>query len=164
MKALSLRQPWIDAVLNGGKRIENRLAWNNCSHRGPLLLHAAKVMTRDDWEQAHQWAVHKGLTWRPPPGTPFAPAGSPKHWNTPWLVFGAIVGRCDVVDVIFPGGVRRSPAGAILGPHPRRDDPWYMGGFALVLDNVHSFGLPTYCAGMLGLFTPSDDVLAVLPP
>lgn len=163
MKALSIRQPWVDAILNGGKRIENRLAWNNSSYRGPLLLHAAKAMTRDDWEQAHQWATHRKLAWRPPPGTPFAPGGSSKHWNTA-LVFGAIVGRANVVDVIFPGGVRRSPAGAIIGPHALAGDPWYMGGFALVLDDVQAFAVPTYCAGALGLFNVSDDVLPVLPP
>lgn len=152
MKALSIRQPWVDAILHHGKRIENRTQWRNCSHRGPLYLHAAKAMTMDDWGEASMFAKSRKLAWQPPP------------MHSSALVFGAIVGRCNVVDVIFPGGVRRSPAGAILGPHPLAGDPWYMGGFALVLDNVHAFAVPAYCPGSLSLFTVSDDVLAVLPP
>jgi hypothetical protein len=40
MKALSLWQPWCFAILHLGKDVENRSWWT--SHRGPLLLHAAK--------------------------------------------------------------------------------------------------------------------------
>ena len=42
MKALSLTQPWADAILEQGKRIENREKWTACKYRGPVLLHAAK--------------------------------------------------------------------------------------------------------------------------
>jgi hypothetical protein len=39
MKGLSLRQPWLTAILHLGKRIENR-TWNT-SYRGEVLLHAS---------------------------------------------------------------------------------------------------------------------------
>ncbi|MGN6422004.1 MAG: hypothetical protein ACTHLA_01705 [Asticcacaulis sp.] len=40
--ALSIRQPWIWAMLNMDKRIENRMWLTN--KRGPIALHAAKGM------------------------------------------------------------------------------------------------------------------------
>jgi hypothetical protein len=43
MKALSLRQPWVAAVLRLGKTIENR-RWYT-TYRGRFLIHAAKYMT-----------------------------------------------------------------------------------------------------------------------
>lgn len=40
MKALSIKQPWAWLILAGHKPVENR-TWSS-SHRGPLLIHAAK--------------------------------------------------------------------------------------------------------------------------
>lgn len=51
MRALSIRQPWLWAILEGGKRVENR-DWASCSYRGPILLHASKGCTRDEYEDA----------------------------------------------------------------------------------------------------------------
>lgn len=50
MKALSLRQPWANAVLHLGKTIENR-RWNT-SFRGEFLIHAATGMTDDEYDDA----------------------------------------------------------------------------------------------------------------
>lgn len=50
MKALSIRQPWAWLIVNGYKDIENR-DWY-IGHRGELLVHAAKGMTRDEYEDA----------------------------------------------------------------------------------------------------------------
>lgn len=41
MRALSIRQPWLWAILHGGKTVENR-DWTSCEYRGPILLHASK--------------------------------------------------------------------------------------------------------------------------
>ena len=38
MKALTIRQPWADAIVHGTKRTENR-TWKT-THRGPVLIHA----------------------------------------------------------------------------------------------------------------------------
>lgn len=43
--ALSIRQPWVDLILKGEKTIEVR-EWP-VSHRGPLLVHAARTI---DWK------------------------------------------------------------------------------------------------------------------
>lgn len=50
MKALSLRPPWAWAVMNAGKRIENR-SWKT-RHRGGLLIHASSKCTSEDWDSA----------------------------------------------------------------------------------------------------------------
>lgn len=42
MKALSIRQPWAEAILHHGKDIENR-TWKTSSFRGLLLIHASKT-------------------------------------------------------------------------------------------------------------------------
>jgi hypothetical protein len=41
MKALSIRQPWADAIIWHGKDVENR-DWPT-RYRGPVLIHAAKA-------------------------------------------------------------------------------------------------------------------------
>lgn len=46
MKALTIRQPWCWAILEASKNIENR-DWLTC-YRGPLLIHAAAGMTREE--------------------------------------------------------------------------------------------------------------------
>jgi hypothetical protein len=141
MKALSIRQPWLDAILYGGKTIENRVAWNGSAFRGPVLLHAAKAMTLEEYNEAILFMMKRGIKWRPK--------------LPPELVRGAIVGRAEVIDVIRSGGVNAS--GAL---HVRRADPWYMDGFALELANVEAFAVPIPHRGQLGFF-PVDA--AVLP-
>jgi hypothetical protein len=49
LKALSVRQPWAWLIFNG-KPVENR-DWRT-AHRGPLAIHAAKGMTRAEYEDA----------------------------------------------------------------------------------------------------------------
>lgn len=51
MRALSIRQPWLHAILHLGKMVENR-DWAGCGYRGPLLLHASKTCTRREYEGA----------------------------------------------------------------------------------------------------------------
>ncbi|MGH8866654.1 MAG: ASCH domain-containing protein [Actinomycetes bacterium] len=44
MRALSVRQPWADDLVRGRKTVENR-SWRT-THRGPLLVHAARTDAR----------------------------------------------------------------------------------------------------------------------
>lgn len=48
MKALSIRQPWAWLIVNGHKTVENR-EWPT-RFRGRFLIHAAKTMTRADYD------------------------------------------------------------------------------------------------------------------
>jgi hypothetical protein len=50
MKALSVRQPWAWLIVNGLKPVENR-SWNT-KFRGQVLIHAAKGMTRKEYDEA----------------------------------------------------------------------------------------------------------------
>lgn len=112
MKALSLSQPWAWSILSASKRIENRDDARGmppmCKHRGPLLLHAAKRMTRDDYDDAVDFMVSRGLAW--PPSARLkplaAPAASlpivPSRIQDAMLPRGMIVGRCDVVGHVEP--------------------------------------------------------------
>ena len=47
MKALSVRQPWAWLIVNGHKPVENR-SWTT-KYQGPLLIHASKGMTKDEY-------------------------------------------------------------------------------------------------------------------
>jgi hypothetical protein len=48
MKTISIRQPWAHGIIYLGKPIENRV-WPT-KYRGPILIHAAKGMTKDEYE------------------------------------------------------------------------------------------------------------------
>jgi hypothetical protein len=59
MKALSIRQPWAWLIVNGHKPIENR-SWAT-RYRGPLLIHAAKGMTRAEYHDAGELCFRLGV-------------------------------------------------------------------------------------------------------
>lgn len=54
MRALSIRQPWANLILKAGKDIENR-CWPT-RIRGRILIHASKGCTRDEMEDALDFA------------------------------------------------------------------------------------------------------------
>ncbi|MFJ6215065.1 hypothetical protein ACIQGZ_17275 [Streptomyces sp. NPDC092296] len=45
MRALTIRQPWADAIAHGPKRVENRT--RRTGYRGPLLIHAGLAYVPD---------------------------------------------------------------------------------------------------------------------
>src|SRR2546430_17054223 len=49
MKALSIRQPWIDAIITGAKTVGVRA--RPTRHRGPLYLHASRTYGPAEREQ-----------------------------------------------------------------------------------------------------------------
>lgn len=81
---LSIRQPWVWLILAGVKPVENRV-WAT-KFRGPILLHAAKGMTRAEYDEAQEmaWGIQGDLTF-------------------PWpdeLPRGGIVGMATIVDCV----------------------------------------------------------------
>ncbi len=61
MKALSIRQPWAWLIAHGYKDIENR-KWST-NYRGPLLIHAAKGLTKSEYKWVRLFvglSIHKG--------------------------------------------------------------------------------------------------------
>lgn len=83
MKALSIRQPWAEAILHHGKDIENR-DWKSSSFRGLLLIHASKTNkpeARADWDMVRTLS-----------------GDEPRPLDR--LERGGLVGMCRVVDVV----------------------------------------------------------------
>ena len=82
MKALSIRQPWADAIVWHGKDVENR-SWTT-RYRGPVLIHAAKKWGPDE---------RADLAW-----VEDATASKLEDVDRPLL--GGIVGRAEIVDCV----------------------------------------------------------------
>lgn len=125
MKALSIRQPWAWLILHGGKRIENR-SWTT-RQRGRILIHAAKGMTRDEYED----------------GKLILAAANPVVTLPPFeqLQRGGIVGSVEITDCIG-----------------RSTSPWFFGPVGFVLNDPKPLPFVP-CAGRLGFFDVSDEVL-----
>lgn len=83
--ALSVRQPWAWAILNG-KDIENRSAASvrHGMKAGTIALHAAKGMTQDEYEHARSFMASIGITCPRPDA----------------LVRGAVIGVMTVTDIV----------------------------------------------------------------
>lgn len=85
--ALSVRQPWAWAIIYAGKDVENR-DWRAVAKGGmrPLriCIHAAKGMTRDEYEDANQFMASVGVV-------------CPSAVD---LYRGGIIGAITVVDIV----------------------------------------------------------------
>lgn len=80
--AITIRQPWAWAVIHAGKDIENRTHHGVFrTHRGPLAIHAALGMTREEHALASQFIFERSGIWPP---------------DRAGLTFGAIIGLVDL--------------------------------------------------------------------
>lgn len=144
MKALSIRQPWAWAILNAGKRIENRVRWQGCSYRGPILLHAAKGCTRNEFGEA-SYTIESACG--------AISRTTPRYED---LERGGIVGRARIDGVIHTAADFASYAANVPGGQAQY--AWWMGGFALVLADVQPLPFTPW-GGMLGLFEVDEGRL-----
>jgi hypothetical protein len=160
IRGLSVRQPWPWAILHAGKRIENResCVWHR--YRGEILLHASQSMTWMEHLEAVRFIAKAS-------GRPLFPTydqfqGRGQLTLEGWLPcrdwgdatrMGGIVGRARIVDAIMPGGKTYDGK-----PHPLAKDPWYVGGFGIVLDDVRKTEFAA-CKGALGLWEVPDGLL-----
>lgn len=118
MKALTIRQPWADAIAHGEKRIENRSRRTN--YTGPVLIHAglAEDIGALPQEMTAGWAGTRG----------------------------AIIAIADLV------GCHQAD---------RCCKPWgFPGCWHWVLSDVRALTTPLPAKGQLGLWTPSEELLA----
>jgi hypothetical protein len=131
--ALSIRQPWAWAIVNGHKNIENR-AWTGPSRkldrefRGFFAVHASVGMTRHEYAFAMQYMAKLGVTCPMPAD----------------LQRGGIVGTATIHDVLWPRG-RFQVEWAC------QNIPWFIGPIGLKLAE----GMPTdfiAAKGQLGWF------------
>lgn len=132
--ALSVRQPWAWSILHAGKDIENR-DWPT-RFRGPVLLHASKGMTKDEYEDCLE-THHLVSRARPFPSGLTMPAFKN-------LERGGIVGWMAISDCVIDS-----------------ESPWFCGKYGFVISQ--SFPTPfTPCKGALGFFRPDIDRTAIL--
>jgi hypothetical protein len=82
-QAISIRQPWAWLIVNAGKDIENRDWFTRI--RGPVCIHAAKGMTRGEYDEARYFASR------------ISPAEMPSYGA---MTRGGIVGVAEIVDCV----------------------------------------------------------------
>lgn len=157
MRVLSIKQPWVDAILYGGKRVENR-TWLT-AYRGPLALHASLTPDADaenvDYRHPlYQYLYHQnGIT------------GPDER--------GVILAVADLVDCHTSMHLMKAEDAGPLGlAHVYCEcDEWSDRGPSvthLVLDNVRPLTEPLPWKGALGIRElPGAAVTAIerlLPP
>ncbi len=163
MKALSIRQPWAWAILNAGKRIENRSRKDGripdvCRHRGPLLVHASKGCTDGDWYEAATWMRAGPL----PPSGNFARSAVtiPLLRDLPR---GGIIGQVDAWAHINPDGrvwhdVEETRE--MIHPEDLVDLRWWTRGHGLLMQGCKSLPFVPW-KGQLGLFDVPESALGM---
>jgi hypothetical protein len=131
MKALSIRQPWAWLIVNGYKTIENRET-NLGNYFGPLLIHASKTMTNEDYAACLLYLISHGHR-------RIAELLQDQHSELPR---GGIVGAVEIV------------AKLTKVPHDHLNQKiasWYTGDVGYILETAK---VPEFqsCKGRLGFF------------
>ena len=132
MKAISIRQPWAWLILNADKDIENR-DWST-KVRGRVLIHAAKSMTRGEYDDAIAAAavIIRQRSEPPVAQLPFFEE----------LQRGGIVGSVEIA-----GSVQDSAS------------PWFFGRYGFVLRDPRHLAFVPF-KGALGFFEVPDSSVA----
>ena len=149
MKAITLTQPWATLVAIGAKRIETR-SWRT-SHRGPLLIHAAKAIP-SGWTPFMQPAFVEALE----PLVGLNEFGSP---NIDLLPRGFIIAVAELVHVHPTERVDGLPTSA----QELAFGDYGPGRYAWRLWNVRRV-VPIPYTGHLGLFNAQVEVEIVEVP
>lgn len=141
MKALSLHQPWASLVVHGLKAEETRGPRSPQAYRGPLLIHAAKVLDAEVY--ARLWNDFMDVRY-----------ALPCHASMP---LGAIVGRVNVAEI----RVMTADLIAGMSERERAFGDWQPGRFAWRLTDARAVCPPINVRGRQGLFDVTvDDVAA----
>lgn len=180
MRGLSFTPPWPFAIFRCGKNIENRQGWETPAYtacreyRGPIAIHASRLPRGvDSWwkraqkEQSYQpresqaAALDEFLATFDGCHAAAQAAGivleEPVTLRTLCSMTGHIVGTASVVGAVERGRATGKWMVHERGlQHARELTPselrWWMGGFALVLDDVIELATPIPCKGALGLW------------
>ena len=122
MLALSVRQPWAWMILHGGKDVENR-DWPT-KVRGRVLIHAAKTMTKREWDHAW-WFSHDT-------GAPLKAAKADLTYEN--IQLGGIIGSVEIYACVTE-----------FHSH------WFMGKYGFLLSNPRPLPFAPW-RGRLGFF------------
>lgn len=122
MKAISIRQPWANAVIHGSKNIENR-SWTT-SLRGPVAIHAGATLHKQSAEDYIRFVHERRL----PEDAQMTIS------EMRMLPLGVVIGVVNVVDCVT-----------------RSDSPWFEGPHGFVLSRPVPVE-PIPCRGALQFF------------
>ena len=140
MKALSIRQPWAWAIVNGWKTIENR-KWQT-RYRGPLLIHAGARTVLQDEALDLQFIIAT-VTGAPDVRSDAFEALRVQYEHE--RTVGAIVGTANMVDCLRKFNRYRG--------RPAHEDPWWAGPYGFVLEDARPLLRgPIPFRGRLGIF------------
>jgi hypothetical protein len=143
MLAISIRQPWASLIMRARKDIENR-NWTT-KVRGRVLVHAAKGMTRCEWEDAIEFAV-EAIKRNPPNEGKRIVTLRELGFDFEALQRGGIIGSVEIVDCIR-----------------QIDSPWFVGPHGFVLRNPEVLPFTPW-KGQLGFFNVPESALMTSRP
>lgn len=148
MRAITVQQPWAWAIVHGGKTIENRT--QNWSYRGEIAIHSGQRCSDRGMRDSRILATIAGSS-----------IDSRDRFRTlqsdlaPHLVYGAIIGLADLVDVHPAAGCCEPWGESTYVEHGGRTRRHVM---HLVLEDIRPLAKPIPCRGALGLWTPPADI------
>jgi hypothetical protein len=176
LRCLTGRQPWWWAILHAGKRIENRRTrWK---YRGPILLHAAKGCTKEEYYGAIRSMLDIGACPHPILSKDALCIEADCHLSSGFLgdavkhglgphrahsnitplhemSRSGIVGHAEILGVIEPHTAPK----AIELQWPGVDPRWHMPEqYGYVLGDVTPMSFVP-CDGMLGLYRPTKALV-----
>ncbi|MEU7980516.1 hypothetical protein AB0B63_18530 [Micromonospora sp. NPDC049081] len=150
MKAITIREPYASCIAAGAKLIENRAS--GTTYRGPLLIHTSQQIDRP---ACNNNLIRRTL-WGRTDYTDTATGYMIGDFN-----FGQVIAVADLVDVHDAETIP-----VLTGEPGTCCEPWgqRLHGSRtakhLVLANVRRLRQPVHARGALGLWTPTDDVIA----
>ena len=148
MKAITLRQPWANAIVHGGKRIENR-SWGPPRQGARLALHAGANFDAD----ARDWIAEM---------TGLNPAAAPWLYDVDRNIpRGVIVATFEVLGVIHPLSADEDVA---TWKAAGLDVRWYMGppSIGWVIGKVRVLSKYVAVRGSQGLWELGKDATALV--
>lgn len=153
VRALTVRQPWAQAIADGHKLVENRSQGFPKGYRGPLLIHAGQGWSERGRRDPKLLDIYRQ-------GDPFGHAlrHDPAYrQRPPWPFAAGVLAVAEVAD-IHPAASCCAPWGEDTYPpsNPERRPPGIV--THLVLDRVVKLRLSIPARGALGLWRPDDDL------
>jgi hypothetical protein len=143
MKALTIKQPWAWAIMDGTKRVENR-TW-----KPPFTIVGQRI------------AIHSSARIDKAELLAYAALGAWLEPTVSALPTGAIVGTAIVAGYSVMEGnrmVQQSKGAQGYNPY---NDPWFFGPVGWLLRDVRKVA-PIPCKGDLGLWDVSEEYLPLL--
>ena len=173
MRILTVRQPWAEAIVFGGKTVENRTTNIAGDYRGPVAIHTSKYRPKPA-----EWRAFEAE---------FPDAMSQMMHTVPWSQeeFGVIIGVVDIIGVHYSSDCYhasvqearrlfgedraafhslpvRNGAGGLIGRAGFCSEWALDTNYHLELANPRALTEPIPYKGALGLRTLDDDTVALI--